>query len=142
LKKAGVGRLGTDEAKFNRIFAAESFDQLRAIFDEYHKLTGHDIEKAIKNEMSGDVMNAYLALAKLAKYPPRYFAERIGKSMIGLGTQEDTLIRNIILRSEIDMREIKIEFQKLYSKSLESFIKGDCSGDFEKALLCIVRDQN
>jgi annexin A7/11 len=88
--------------------------------------------------MSGDTKNAYLALAKIAKYPPRYFAERIAKSMIGLGTREHTLIRNIILRSEIDMREIKIEFQKLYSKSLESFISGDCSGDFKKALLCIV----
>lgn len=92
--------------------------------------------------MSGDVMNAFLALAKIAKYPPRYFAERIGKSMIGLGTHEHTLIRNIILRCEIDMREIKVEFQKIYSKTLESFIKGDCSGDFKKALLCLVGDSH
>jgi hypothetical protein len=29
----------------------------------------------------------------------------------------------MVLRSEIDMREIKMEFQKKYSKTLESFIK-------------------
>ncbi len=59
-----------------------------------------------------------------------------------MGTKDRTLIRNIVLRSEIDMREIKTEFQRKYSKSLESFIKNDCSGDYERALRCLVGDQN
>ena len=45
LYKAGENRLGTNEMTFNRIFAAESFAQLRAVFDCYHRLTGNDIEK-------------------------------------------------------------------------------------------------
>jgi hypothetical protein len=70
------------------------------VFEEYYKLTGHDIEKAIKSEMSGDVKNAFLAiskfyfnfdatlcsvyfifLAQIAKYSPGYYAERLYKSM-------------------------------------------------------------
>ena len=45
LYEAGEKRAGTNEVTFNRIFAAESFAQLRAIFENYYRLTGHDIEK-------------------------------------------------------------------------------------------------
>jgi hypothetical protein len=64
------------------------------------------------------------------------------KSKKGAGTKDRTLIRNIVLRSEIDMREIKIEFQRKFSKTLESFIKADCSGDYERALRCLIGDPN
>ena len=46
----------------NRIFALESFAHLRLVFDEYSKLTGHDIEAAIKGEMSSSVQRAFLAV--------------------------------------------------------------------------------
>lgn len=54
--------MGTDEVKFNQIFASESFAHLNLIFNEYYKMTGHDIEKAIRSEMSGDVETAFLAI--------------------------------------------------------------------------------
>lgn len=62
--------------------------------------------------------------------------------MQGLGTKDKLLIRMVVLRSEIDMMDIKMEFQKMYKKSLESFIKSDCSGDYKKGLLCLIGDQN
>ena len=55
-------KMGTDEVTFNRIFAVESFAHLRLVFDEYKRIAGHDIEKAIKSEMSGFVEKAFLAL--------------------------------------------------------------------------------
>ena len=61
---AGEKRLGTNEVVFNRIFASESFGQLKLVFEEYYKLTGHDIEKAVKSEMSGDVERAFLAVGR------------------------------------------------------------------------------
>ncbi|XP_055518211.1 annexin A4-like [Leucoraja erinacea] len=53
----------------------------------------------------------------------------------GAGTDDDALIRTMVSRCEIDMLDIKVEFQRLYGKSLHSFIKGDCSGDYKKILL-------
>ena len=41
----------------------------------------------------------------------------------GLGTDERSLIRIMVLRSERDMQDIKREFQLKYKKSLESFLK-------------------
>jgi hypothetical protein len=45
-----------------RIFAGESFPHLRLVFDEYKKITGHDIETAIRREMSTSVQRAFLAV--------------------------------------------------------------------------------
>ena len=56
--------MGTDEVKFNRIFAVESFPHLKLVFEEYRKLTGKEIETAIKSEMSGSVEEAFLAVGK------------------------------------------------------------------------------
>ncbi|KAF1486014.1 Annexin A4, partial [Eudyptula minor novaehollandiae] len=53
----------------------------------------------------------------------------------GLGTDDNTLIRVMVSRSEIDMLDIRREFLTMYGKSLYSFIKGDCSGDYRKVLL-------
>ena len=38
LYQAGERRLGTDEVAFNAILAAQNFNQLRAVFDEYQKV--------------------------------------------------------------------------------------------------------
>jgi len=41
---------------------------------------------------------------KFVQDPQRYFAERLYKSMKGLGTDDSTLIRLIITRSEVGLR--------------------------------------
>ncbi len=142
LYEAGEKRLGTNEMVFNRIFAAESLLQLRIVCDEYYRMTGHDIEKAIKSEMSGDVENAFLAVARTAQNPARYWAKRLHDTMAVAGTHDHSLIRILVLRSEIDLMDIKLEFQKLYNKSLESYIRSDCSGDYKRGLLCLTGDTN
>jgi hypothetical protein len=62
LYDAGERRLGTNEVVFNRIFASESYAHLRLVFDEYYKLTRHQIEHAIKSEMSTSVERAFLTV--------------------------------------------------------------------------------
>lgn len=142
LYEAGEKRVGTNEVEFNRIFASESFPQLKLIFEEYYKLTGHEIDKAIKKEMSGDVERAFLAIAQIAKNPAMYYANRLHETMACAGTKDRSLIRLIVLRSEIDMLNIKTEYQRKHGKTLEQTIKSDCSGDYKRALLCLVGDPN
>ena len=40
----------------------------------------------------------------------------------GLGTHDDTLIRVVVGRCEVDMVQIKDEFQRQFGKSLDAFI--------------------
>lgn len=108
-------------------------------------MTGHSLEKAIKKEFSGDIMEGLIAIYRCVTNKAEYFASRLHKSMAGIGTNDKQLIRVIITRCEvsskikhfqilnfcnsklsrfqIDMGEIKTAFERLYGKSLKSWIK-------------------
>lgn len=137
LYKAGEGKIGTDESKFNQILATRSFPQLKLIFDEYKKISKRDLIQAIDSEMSGWVKDGMIAVVKSAIDRPAYFAERLYLSMKGAGTDDRTLIRVMLTRCEIDMVEIKEAFQKKYGKTLAKFIDEDTSGDYKRALLAL-----
>ncbi|XP_032869970.1 annexin A4 [Amblyraja radiata] len=135
LYDAGEKKWGTDEVAFLGILCIRNRHHLKRVFEEYKKISKKDIEGSIKGEMSGSFEDALLAIVKNMNNQPAYFAERLYKSMKGAGTDDDALIRIMVTRCEIDMLDIKVEFQRMYGKSLHSFIKGDCSGDYRKILL-------
>lgn len=142
LYQAGEARWGTDESKFNIILVSRSFPQLKATFDEYAKISKYDIEESIKREMSGDLKDGMTAIVRIVRNSPAFFAEKLYKSMKGLGTDDATLIRIIVTRSEVDLLDIKDEFAKLYHCSLAKFISDDTRGNYKKILLQLISEQN
>lgn len=64
LYSAGEGKLGTDEAIFNKILAHENFQQLRRVFEEYKEVSGNTIEQALKHELDGELLEAMLAIGR------------------------------------------------------------------------------
>ncbi|KAJ1077829.1 hypothetical protein K5549_011156 [Capra hircus] len=137
LYEAGEKKWGTDEVKFLTVLCSRNRNHLLHVFDEYRRITQKDIEQSIKSETSGSFEDALLAIVKCMRNKSAYFAERLYKSMKGLGTDDDTLIRVMVSRAEIDMLDIRANFKRLYGKSLYSFIKGDTSGDYRKVLLIL-----
>uniref|UniRef100_G3WNV1 Annexin n=1 Tax=Sarcophilus harrisii TaxID=9305 RepID=G3WNV1_SARHA len=123
LYEAGEARWGTNEDKFLNVLCSRNRNHLLHVFDEYKRICNKDIEQSIKSETSGNFENALLAIVKCMRNKSAYFAEELYKSMKGLGTNDDTLIRIMVSRAEIDMVDIKMHFQRLYGKSLYSFIK-------------------
>lgn len=97
--------------------------QLNLIFEEYQKLTGHEFEQAIKNEFSGTAQDTLLSLIHCIRNKLDYLATRLHESMAGIGTDDRTLIRIVVSRSEKDLAEIKEIFEKKYGKSLSEVIK-------------------
>lgn len=115
-----------------------NYEQIKLIAKEYEKLSGNSLEKDIKREFSGDIEDGLLAILRVAHNRPEFFARRLHKAMAGIGTNDKSLVRLVISRCEIDMVDIKDEFQRYYGKSLKSFIKGDTSGHYKHALYALI----
>ncbi|KAM8773780.1 LOW QUALITY PROTEIN: annexin A8-like [Rhynchonycteris naso] len=129
---------GTDEMKFITILCTRSATHLMRVFEDYEKMANRSIEDSIKSETHGSLEEAMLAVVKCTQNLHGYFAERLYYAMKGAGTCDETLIRNIVSRSEIDLNLIKRQFQEMYGKTLSSMIMGDTSGDYKNALLNLV----
>ncbi|XP_038050939.1 annexin A13-like [Patiria miniata] len=139
LLDAGEDRWGTDESTFNRILATRNFEQLKETFKQYKEIADCDIEESIRSETSGNLQEGYLAIVSRAKSCAEFFADRMYDSMKGAGTDDERLIRCIVTRSEIDMKSIRIAFFLKYGVGLKSFIEADCSGDYAKLLVALVK---
>jgi len=140
LYAAGEGKIGTDEDTFVEILAHAGQRQAYQIFEEYKKISGITVEQAMKSEMSGELLNGLLAIVKTVHNRPRYFSERLHLAMKGLGTDDEALIRIIVSRCEIDLANIKYEYEKDHGKTLLSVVKGETSGDYRRALLTLIGD--
>uniref|UniRef100_A0AAY5EQA3 Annexin n=1 Tax=Electrophorus electricus TaxID=8005 RepID=A0AAY5EQA3_ELEEL len=113
---AGEKKFGTDEEQFITILGNRSAEHLRRGMPLCVRLSGE---------------------FKCARSVPAYFAECLYKSMKGAGTDDNTLIRIMVSRSEIDMLDIRAEFRRMFATSLNKMIKGDSSGDYCKTLLLL-----
>lgn len=135
LYAAGEEQWGTDEAKFIMLLGNRSVTHLALVFDEYQKIAEKSIEDSIKSELSGDFERLMLAVVQCIRSVPMYFAKRLYKAMKGLGTDDNTLIRIMVSRAEIDMLDIRECFRLRYEKSLHNMIQDDTSGEYKRTLL-------
>lgn len=141
LKEAGVDAWGTDESAFNLVFCQRSYAQLRAVAKAYKKQVGEELAKSVKKEFSGDVEKGLLAILAFCQNPVKYYSDQLRASMKGVGTDDDTLIRVIMTRCEIDLEDIKKQYRKDYQKDLDKSVKSETSGDYEKMLLEVIKEQ-
>ncbi|XP_051156041.1 annexin B10-like [Leptopilina boulardi] len=138
LYNAGEGKMGTDEIIFNMILTHECFGQLRLVFDAYKHISGRTIEQALRNEIKGELKDAMLTLVECVQSTPAFFAKKLNKAIEGMGTDDQTLIRIIVTRSDIDLGNIKEEYERFFDKTLVSSVKNDTSGDYKRALVALI----
>ena len=101
LYQAGEGRLGTDESCFNMILATRSFPQLKATMEAYSRMANRDLLSSVSREFSGNVESGLKTILQCALNRPAFFAERLYYSMKGAGTDDSTLVRIVVTRSEV-----------------------------------------
>ncbi|XP_015584024.1 annexin D5 isoform X2 [Ricinus communis] len=138
LYKAGEKKLGTDEKTFIRVFSERSGAHLAAVDYAYHNMYGKSLKKVIKGETSGHFKHALLTILQCSENPAKYFAKVLRKAMKGLGTNDTTLIRVIVTRTEIDMQYIKAEYLKKYKKTLNDAVHSETSGHYRTFLLSLL----
>lgn len=134
LYEAGEKKWGTDEDMFIDILCHRSIPQLRQTLVEYKNISKKTLQESIESEMSGNLEKLLVAVVKCVKNVPVYLAERLFKSMKGLGTTESTLTRILVSRSEIDLLDIRTEYKKLFGESLYSQLESEVSGSYGDTL--------
>lgn len=60
------------------------------------------------------------------------------KAMKGIGTNDTTLIRVIVTRTEIDMQFIRAEYRRKYGKSLNDAVHSETSSHYRNFLLSLL----
>ena len=130
LYKAGEKRWGTDEKVFYDILTKSSIEELKSIDKIYEKKHKHGLIKAIDKEFSGKMKKLLQTIIASSINPSEYFATRIFYAIDGLGTKDTLLIRTIVTRNEIDIREIMEGYQRMFKRDMIKDIKGDTSGNY------------
>ncbi|KAL5760312.1 hypothetical protein ACOSP7_018824 [Xanthoceras sorbifolium] len=120
------------------ILATRNFHQLKATFRCYKRNYGNSIEQDIKSCGDGDLENLLKKVICCIDTPEKHFAEVIRNSIIGLGTDEDSLTRAIVTRAEVDLQKVGEEYSNMYKSDLDKAVIGDTSGDYKNFLLTLL----
>ncbi|XP_022059728.2 annexin A1-like [Acanthochromis polyacanthus] len=135
LFEAGENTEGIDVSTFIDILTTRSGPQLSKTFQQYAAVSDITLPKALKLELSGDIEDCLIDIVKCAWNTPAFFAEKLHLAMKGHGTCEDTLIRVLVSRSEVDLKKIVEEYRAMYDFSLQEDILKDTRGHYEQILL-------
>ncbi|XP_037094009.1 annexin A8-like [Pollicipes pollicipes] len=139
LYNAGEQKLGTNEAVFRQLFSHESLPQLLAIAEEYENISKKTLKEAIESELGGGFQQALLIILEVAKDKIQFYSDILYNSMQGAGTDDKTLIRIVLSRSELDLGDIKAKYLNTYGKTLDHSIERETSGPYKEALVQLVR---
>lgn len=119
------------------IFTLRSKKELEVIISSYSKAAGKDILKGIQAYFGGDVYRTLEGIIYAILSPSEYYAKRINESIVGLGTDDTSLVRVLVTRFGIDLHEIKQYYRQNYKTEISTDIKGDTSGSYQKLLVAI-----
>lgn len=128
------------EEPFQVIMQERSFHHLRKVLEMYKKETGRVLDELVdeSEELSLELKETYKALLLLIKSEPEFYADRLKKAIQGAGTDDETLIRVVVMRSEVDLLDIMDVYKKKYKVSLAEDVAGDCSGDYNDLLMMLL----
>ena len=126
---------GSNEEIFKNIFAKNSPEELLLTLRYYFKKTGMNFVKTCEDKMSSKMKVFFKELLYNVINPPEIFAEKIRKSVKGLGTNTNLLERVLISRNEVDMPKIREYYKDRYKVDVQKDIIGDTSGAYQELLL-------
>ncbi|XP_030838765.1 annexin A13-like isoform X2 [Strongylocentrotus purpuratus] len=144
LEETPIDDWALPNARIEDLLIRDSVQHLQKVFKRVKQSMsekGVDIIQAIKDSnMTTEQKDGFVAVVSICTDYVRFNATILHKAMSGVGTNDDTLIRVIVSRCEIDLENIKSEFQQMYGVSLRDWISSDTSGNYRDILLAIIGD--
>ena len=130
----GLKKYGTDVELFKNLFVKNSRDDLIYICREFKVMDKkkRNLYDAVDDTVPKTTKELIKAIIYAVVLPSHYFAHLLKKSIVGLGTDEETLNRVLVERQEIDMDFIRNYYKLETKRELIDDIKGDTSGVYQQ----------
>uniref|UniRef100_A0A671DJY5 Annexin n=1 Tax=Rhinolophus ferrumequinum TaxID=59479 RepID=A0A671DJY5_RHIFE len=110
--------------------------QRQQIKAAYLQEKGRALDEILRKALTGHLEEVALALLKT---PAQFDADELRAAMKGLGTDEDTLNEILASRTNREIREINRVYREELKRDLAKDITSDTSGDYQKALLSLIK---
>lgn len=127
---------GVDEATIIDILTKRNNAQRQQIKAAYLQEKGKPLDEILRKALTGHLEEVALALLKT---PAQFDADELRAAMKGLGTDEDTLNEILASRTNREIREINRVYREELKRDLAKDITSDTSGDYQKALLSLIK---
>nr|CAX75265.1 Annexin-B12 (Annexin-12) [Schistosoma japonicum] len=139
LYAAGMGQEGKgDPSIYISILTKRSKYHIREVYEAYHKKYGHLLTESISRKFSNPLRNALNTLLMALIDLRLLLTCQLYCSMEGLGSNDDSIIRIICLRCEIDLQDIKELYEKCFYQPLAKTLQSETRGGFKNLLLILL----
>ena len=130
----GLKKYGTDVELFKNLFVKNSREDLINICREFKAIDKkkRNLYDAVDDTISKTTRELIKAIIFAVVMPSQYFAHLIKKSIVGIGTDQETLSRVLVERHEIDMDFIRSYYKLETKRELVDDVIGDTSGNYQK----------
>ncbi|XP_078068815.1 annexin A10-like [Mustelus asterias] len=115
----------------------KSYQQLWMAFQQFQLVSGQDIVEALSDCCDGNFKELLVAIVLCVRDKAAYFAYKLYSAINDFGFHNKTVIRILISRSELDLMNVKRNYQERYGNSLTEDIRQYASGHYEAALSAI-----
>lgn len=123
---------------FVYVFTQKSREELALICKIYYNIYNKTLLEVVESSFSGNGRRVLKAIIYSLLSPSEYFAYRINKALKGFITNDNTLIRILVSRDEIDSDRIKRYYYQLYGITLYEHVNQKTSGDYKNLLLSLI----
>ena len=137
LLKIDIKKWIDNEEIFKKVFIECSPEEIVLIGRFYFQKTGNSLIEDVDKKLTKKNKTFLREILYNNIVPHELFAEKINKSIKGMGTDTALLNRCLASRCRLDMPQIKDIYNWKYNTTLRNDIVGDCSGIYQKLCLYI-----
>ncbi|CAJ1370837.1 unnamed protein product [Effrenium voratum] len=144
--KAAMDGMGTNEKAIIQIVAGKTPQQIETLKAKFEEKYGENLYERIDNETWDWGMSMFMSanfracMLGLLREPTERLAFAVRDCIVGWGTDDTGLITLLVHLSERQRRELVSKYAEIKKGGdLYQHIKGDTSGNYQKALLALVK---
>ncbi|KAF9599794.1 hypothetical protein IFM89_001740 [Coptis chinensis] len=111
-----------DQKTILSLISQRSSGQFKTILDSYKQLYGSEFSKSLKRNKCGQFGKDLRIAVRCLQYPEKYLSKKLQRSVNSFDAQE-ALIRIVITRSGVDVKDINNAYRNKTGYSLENLIR-------------------